>query len=253
MSWQEWLKSQQQAVSSIKKLSGLTACSHSVITESQQRYVLRTQSQRASDFAINYQQESYFVNLIAPLGFSPTPLYSDQKTLLLSWLDGEVPTEFSSKLLIQLAEIVAKLHCFEIQPLNIPKNFANSAKLNLAERCQFFWNQLSPKQQQQLKFKPPFPTIEPFKQAICHHDVHLANLIQQGEKLYLIDWEYCAISDPALELAMLISANQLSTQQQALFFEHYFVKTGFDRSACLEKVKEYLPEVEKLSQLWYAL
>ncbi|MDG6785072.1 hypothetical protein QA337_06145, partial [Glaesserella parasuis] len=68
----QWLEQQQQqAVSSITKLAGLTACSHLVELANGERYVLRSQTQRATDYGIDYQQEVAFLRLIEPLGFAP--------------------------------------------------------------------------------------------------------------------------------------------------------------------------------------
>ncbi|OOH89112.1 LPS biosynthesis choline kinase [Pasteurellaceae bacterium 15-036681] len=250
MQWQNWLNSQQQAVSSLEPLAGLTACSHLVTTNSQQRYVLRSQTARATDFGIDYQQEVQFLNLIAPLGFSPSVAYYDQYSSLLNWIEGTPPSKFNHQLIEQLANLVANLHLFDLQAV---ANLEQFTKLNLAERCQFLWNKLSSEQQATLGFQPPFLAISPFKQAICHHDIHLANLIQKNDKLFLIDWEYCAISDPALDLTMLVYSKQLTQIQMDYFLKHYFAKTGFDRTACMAKVEEYLPEVDKLNRLWFSL
>ncbi|MGX3021567.1 phosphotransferase [Ursidibacter sp. B-7004-1] len=246
-----WLtRNRQQAVRSLQPLAGLTACSQMITLENNERYVLRTQSQRATNYGVNYQQEANLLKWIAPLNLSPKPLYCDKDALILEWIDGSSPTQFSPEMLTKLAQLLAKLHQFELQAVRFsPK----SARLSLSERCQFLWAQLSPVEQKQLSFTPPFPNIEPLALAICHHDIHLANLIEQEDKLWLIDWEYSAISDPALELALFLNANPLSKQQQAVFFNAYFANSELEPTACMAKIEEYLPEVEKLNQLWFII
>lgn len=249
--WQRWLtQSRQQAVRFVKNLAGLTACSQQITLENGERYVLRRQSQRASEVGANYQNERHFLSQIAPLALAPKPLYADSHSLLLEWIDGQVPSEFSPSLLQKLGEQLARLHQFSPAATQATPDFA---RLCLAERCQFLWQQLSPTEQQSLPFAPPFPAIKPLAEAICHHDIHLGNLVEQGEKLYLIDWEYAAISDPALDLALFLHANSLSGAQQADFFATYFAKSSLDPTACFAKIAEYTPEVVKLTQLWFMI
>lgn len=246
-----WLtRNRQQAVRSLQSLAGLTACSQMITLENNERYVLRTQSQRATNYGVNYQQESDLLNWIAPLNLSPKPLYCDEHALILEWIDGSTPPQFSSNVLNKLAQQLAKLHQFDLQAV---RYYPKSARLSLSERCQFLWEQLSTTEQKQLSFKPPFPNIEPLALAICHHDIHLANLIEQEDQLWLIDWEYSAISDPALELALFLNANPLSEQQQAVFFNAYFANSELDPTACMAKINQYLPEVVKLNQLWFII
>ncbi|AUI66391.1 MULTISPECIES: choline/ethanolamine kinase family protein [Glaesserella] len=247
----QWIEQhRQQAVVSVSKLAGLTACSQLVCLANGERYVLRTQTERASNYGINYQQEVAFLRAISPLGFSPKVIYADSHSALLSWIDGQTPTFFDEKCLTSLAERLAQLHLFPLQAADFAQKFTT---LNLAERCQFLWQKLPKEKQQMLNFAPPFKPITPFKQTICHHDIHLANLVQQGDALFLIDWEYATISDPALELAMLCHNNHFSAKQKAIFFRHYFAKTGWDFTACIEKMAGYQPEIEKLNGLWFAM
>lgn len=247
----DWLvTSRRQAVRSVTKLAGLTACSQLVELENGERYVLRHQSELATNYGINYQQEVAFLRKLEPFGLSPTVVYADENSALLNWIEGEIPDIFDEKLLKSLAEQLALLHTIPLQALDFEPKFAT---LDLAERCLFLWNNLSQTKQQQLGFSPPFRQITPFQRAICHHDIHLANLVLQEKRLFLIDWEYAAISDPALELALLLQANALSTDQKEIFLKYYFTATAFDSAAFLAKMEEYQPEVNKLSRLWFAL
>lgn len=247
----KWLQNNHtQAVRSIQKLAGLTACSYKVTFTSGERAVLREQTQRASNVGVNYQQEAQLLRAIAPLGFSPKPIYNDRLFSLLSWINGKKPTSFTPKLLQKLAEQLAKLHQFPLQAVCSTPHFA---KLDLAERCQFLWDKLSPKKQQKLNFCPPFMAIKPLAVAVCHHDLHLGNFIEQNDTLYLIDWEYTAISDPALELALFLHGNSLSPKEKALFLHHYFAKNPLNQTACMAKMAEYQPLIAQLNQLWYAI
>lgn len=252
-----WLEqARQQAVVSVEKLAGQTACSHLVQLENGERYVLRLQTARATDFGIDYQREARLLNQISPLHFSPVPYYCDENATLLSWIEGQMPTVFCGDLLKKLAEKLAILHQFAGQGVtSSPFLTCENAPIkpfNLAEHCTFLWHKLPPEKRVNLPFSPPFSEITPWALAICHHDLHLANLIVQGDKLFLIDWEYASLSDPTLELAMFLHNNALTNVQQQIFLQHYFAKSGRDPTACLAKMAEYQPLISVLNQLWYA-
>ncbi|QGM80177.1 choline/ethanolamine kinase family protein [Otariodibacter oris] len=246
----EWLTDyRQQLVSKLDDLAGLTACSQMVTLSNGERYVLRRQNERATNYGIDYQQEAKLLQLIKPLNIAPEPIYFDEESSLLYWIDGDVPKAFSSELLEKIAVHLAKLHTFDYQAVG---SSTFIAKLDLAERCQYLWNKLPLVKREKLPFSNDFPSIIPFTQSICHHDVHLGNLIEHGEQLFLIDWEYAAISDPALDIALFLQANALLAEEKSLFLKCYFNATGFDETAYLAKVEEYMPEIEKLNLLWSA-
>lgn len=246
----EWLENQGLAVEKVEKLDGLTACSRLIYLENGRRLVWREQSLRATDYGVNYRQEAALLSTLHFLPFSPKPYFSTDDFSLLEWLDGTVPQAFSDRLLQKLATHLATLHSLDLQAVKFAEK---TAKLDLAERCRFLWSKLNIEQQAALNFAPPFEPITPFMQAVCHHDVHLGNLVEQNEELFLIDWEYATISDPALELALFLHANPLSCEQQAVFFAAYFAKFHGERTACLAKMQEYQPLVQKLTELWYAI
>lgn len=251
MSILNWLeKERKQAVKSVKKLAGLTACSQLVELENGEKYVLRRQNKRATDYGVNYQQEFSLLEALQPLEFTPKPYQSSTNETLLHWIEGNIPSAFSPILLEKLARHLARLHTFPIQAVCVGEKIA---KLDLAERYHFLWCKLTPQKQQKLSFSPPFPRISPLDHTICHHDIHLGNLVEQGEHLYLIDWEYAALSDPALDIAMLFYANRLSHTEQTHFLNTYLAHTSYSQREFEQQIQRYLPEVNKLSLLWYAL
>ncbi len=243
----DWLASRQQAVVFRKNLAGLTACSQQIQLASGERFVLRRQNERATAFGINYAQEAQILRYLTRLSFIPKVYYHNENSSLLTWIEGNTANRFTSSLLNKLALQLAELHLFPIDE-SLPK-------LDLTERCQFLWQKLSAQQQATLGFRPPFQTIQPFTSAICHHDLHLGNFIEKNDRLYLIDWEYSAVSDPALEIAMLFNANAkvLNEQQQAEFLRLYLQATQFDEKRFKQKMAEYHSAINQLNQLWFAI
>ena len=48
--------------------------------------------------------------------------------------------------------------------------------------------------------------VDPFRPVLCHNDLLPANLIDEGERLWLVDWEYAGMGHPLFDLAS-VSAN----------------------------------------------
>ncbi len=66
--------------------------------------------------------------------------------------------------------------------------------------------------------------VGPVAITFCHNDLLPANLIDDGSRLWLIDWDYGGFNSPLFDLANLASNNELSPDQ-----EHWFLEAYFDR------------------------
>ena len=80
-----------------------------------------------------------------------------------------------------------------------------------------------------------------------HNDLLAANLIDDGNRLWLIDWDYAGFNSPLFDLANLASNNQLSRDYEELVLESYFgasvtrdLRRGFDAMLCASLLRETL-------------
>ncbi|MDH3377187.1 MAG: choline kinase family protein, partial [Gammaproteobacteria bacterium] len=55
-----------------------------------------------------------------------------------------------------------------------------------------------------------------------HNDLLAANFIDDGERLWLVDWDYAGFNSPLFDLGGLATNNELSEQQQQWVLESYF-------------------------------
>ena len=63
--------------------------------------------------------------------------------------------------------------------------------------------------------------IAPFRPALCHNDMMPANLIDDGKKLWLLDWEYAGAGHPLFDLAHASTVADLSPEQQRALLDAY--------------------------------
>lgn len=68
----------------------------------------------------------------------------------------------------------------------------------------------------------------PYDIVFGHNDLLAANFLDDGEKLWLIDWEYGGFNTPLFDLGGLASNNELSETQERWILTSYFEKDVSD-------------------------
>ncbi len=64
--------------------------------------------------------------------------------------------------------------------------------------------------------------VGPIQPSFCHNDLLAANLLDDGERLWLLDWEYAGWNTPLFDLANLASNCELDSAGERLLLEAYF-------------------------------
>lgn len=89
--------------------------------------------------------------------------------------------------------------------------------------------------------------VGPSTMVLGHNDMLAANLLDDGERLWLIDWEYSGLSNPLFDLANLASNNGLSRDQEDWLLTSYFGReidetllNRFDAMKCISLMREAL-------------
>ena len=62
-----------------------------------------------------------------------------------------------------------------------------------------------------------------------HNDLLAANFLDDGKKLWLVDWEYSGFNDPMFDLGGLASNNNFQEKDEILLLEEYFEKNISDQ------------------------
>ncbi len=56
---------------------------------------------------------------------------------------------------------------------------------------------------------------------VCHSDLHAMNLLQRGDSLILLDWEYAHVTEPLWDLAGWCANNDFEAQMQWSLLSRY--------------------------------
>ena len=66
--------------------------------------------------------------------------------------------------------------------------------------------------------------VGPVSIVFGHNDLLAANFIDDGKRLWLIDWDYAGFNSPLFDLGGLVSNSELDSDQARFVLEHYFGK-----------------------------
>lgn len=56
---------------------------------------------------------------------------------------------------------------------------------------------------------------------LCHNDLHHLNLVDDGGRLWLVDWEYGGVGDPVFDLASFLCQHDCDPESRRLLLEAY--------------------------------
>ena len=72
-------------------------------------------------------------------------------------------------------------------------------------------------------------TVGKIKLVFGHNDLLAANFIDDGKRLWLLDWDYAGYNTALFDLANLSSNNELSPEQEDWILEAYYRQPATDR------------------------
>ena len=70
--------------------------------------------------------------------------------------------------------------------------------------------------------------VGPIQPVLCHNDLLAANFLDDGRRVWLLDWEYAGWGSPLFDLANLATNNELPPAQEAALLEGYFDRRADD-------------------------
>ncbi|MFH8134150.1 thiamine kinase [Pantoea osteomyelitidis] len=193
---------------------------------------------------VNRQREYRILKKLRSSGLAPQPLAVNPHWLLLRWQSGALISadEFTQR----QDEVISLLHGLHQQPLT-------GYRLSLTPLLQHYW-QLC--QQRNLRWQRALRRLmregepKPLRLAPVHMDVHSGNLLATQQGLRLIDWEYAADGDVALEIAALCAADPV---QQSRWTALYAGAARLPLWQLEAQVRRWQPWLRLLMASWYQL
>jgi len=199
---------------------------------------------------ISRKRECRLLRSLTPQAIAPSIICWQSPWLAVSWINGQTlntASFFSQSAQKRLATMLAALHGSTPQ----------GEPLDLKRRLQIYWQSVDPQRlspawlrvhQRLMKRRLPSPV----KMSTAHMDIHPENWVEGAQGDRLIDWEYAANADIALEFAALFCANGYSVQQQTQLLRYYAQSGGYSDILKLERqVRRWQPWLEYLMLMWF--
>lgn len=193
---------------------------------------------------VDRQREYRVLKQLQTAALGPKPLVWRDPWLLQSWLPGEVltPAQFNQQHDAVL-DLLRRLHQ---QPLT-------GYRLRLAPLLQRYWQLCAQRHwrwQRRLQRLLQQGEPQPLRLAPLHMDVHAGNVIATPQGLRLIDWEYAADGDIALEMAALCAVDG---KNQAAWIAGYAQRAHLNPQALQQQMQRWQPWLQLLMASWYQL
>jgi len=194
-------------------------------------------------------RESAVLRHIARQKLGPCVRLYSPPWLVVDWIDGTPLTDAAltaSSGLQALSGCLVTLHQLPLcgHRLDLQRQFARYWQHIDRHRLTPRWLQLHKKM---MRLAPPAP----LRLALVHMDIHAGNVLETPQGLRLIDWEYAANADIALELAAIVRGNGWNTTQQYALTQRYVESGGYrDLFLLQQQVNRWLPWVDYLMLMW---
>lgn len=215
-----------------------------------QAWFVRLGHRQAPDLGVDRASECAVLGAVCAAGLAPPLLVCDPCNGLLvtqfvagrAWRAEDVRVERN---LGRAAALMRSLHALPLPAAARTVSFARQAR-NLADALPA---PASDEAVLRARAAQAFAVLEARRQrpALCHHDLHHLNLLDDGRRLWAVDWEYGGRGDPLMDVAGFLALHGLGPAPTETFLTAYAVLPASDR-ALLDTARWAFDYVQ---WLWY--
>ena len=168
-------------------------------------------------------------------GISPEVVYSEDGLFIIRFIEGRTFMEADVREPRNLERIIPLLRACHHE---IPKYFHGPALVFWPFHvCRNYIHTAEEGNSRLTALLPRFldinrqleQTVGEIKLVFGHNDLLAANFIDDGQRLWLLDWDYAGYNTALFDLANLSSNNELSEPQEDLLLEAYYEQPATDQ------------------------
>lgn len=198
-----------------------------MLTDQGERYVVRVgqdiplhQIMRFNELAVHRAAQA--------IGVAPAVVHAEPGVLVLEFVDGGSLDEAAVRkddMLARILPMLKRCHTEGMQALRGPVltfwvfHVLRDYAASLREGGSNYQPLLEPLLQTASQLEQ---AVGPVQLVLGHNDLLAANILDDGTRLWLLDWEYGGFNSPLFDLAGLASNNELSEAQECAMLESYF-------------------------------
>jgi Phosphotransferase enzyme family len=184
--------------------------------------VLRLPGQDTQLLGIDRAGERLAAKRAASLGIGPQALYADEDCLVTAFVPG-LPVD-PERLRADPVGVARALRRFHDNGLELPSRFWVPDLLRVyATLVTERGGALPPAYGRAQELVDRIARVLPLSEPVpCHNDLLAGNLIQAGDQLLLVDWEYAGLGHRYFDLGNLAVNNDFDERAERLLLEAYF-------------------------------
>ena len=169
-------------------------------------------------------------------GISPKVIYNDDNILIFQYIDSNeltlegISEKKTLKRIISLIKMVQKEVVNYLEGPNLSIGLFQMIKKKISilkERNSPYADKLNNFLKNCEIFEKKYESHEI---VFAHNDFYFKNILDDGTKLWLVDWEFSGFNPPLLDLANLSKNNELSEKEDDFILEEYFEGTVTEAS-----------------------
>ncbi len=211
----------------IEKLSGGLTNENFLVSDNSQKVVVRL-GEDILEHQILRSNEIISSKAAYKAGVGPEVIFNKKGVLVIKYIKSKTMSAQDVKNNIdKIIPIIKKVH-HEIPKklfgpgmifwvFHVVRNYANFLKNNKSHYTKILNKLLNCNNSLEI-------ISSPHEIVYGHNDLLPANFLDDGKKIYLIDWEYSGFNSPLFDLGGIASNNEFSKEEELYLIEQYFDK-----------------------------
>jgi thiamine kinase-like enzyme len=215
-------------------------------------YFVRLGGSGSESLGVDRRSECHLLEAVSAAGLAPEVLVCDPGADLLvtRLVSGETWTRQAAREAGNLRRIGAALRILHSLPLR-----PGIGRVSFAAQARFLEDQLgaagsaSPAARRVAATAFEMLAGREAIVALCHNDLHHLNILDDGERLWLVDWEYGGCGDPLFDLASFLCQHESTHEERRLLLGAY----AGDGGISIDLVEAACRAFDYVQWLWYRL
>ena len=211
----------------IKPIKGGLTNQNFLVQENSKKFFVRL-GDDMPEHNISRSKELIASNAAAEIGLGPAVIYNTKGVLILEYIEGAMlSTDSIVDKLESIISLIKKIHSEMSKKLyghsvNFGAFDAIKRYAKLLKNHKSSYTQLLPSllfQVDKLEMN-----ISSYDIVFCHNDLILTNFLDDGDRLWIVDWEYSGFNNPLFDLGDFASHCNFPENKEIFLLENYFEK-----------------------------
>jgi len=216
----------------IKKIDGGLTNENLLVEDNENKYVVRIGND-IPEHLISRSNELIASEAAAKCKISPDIVYHEDGILVLDFIESKTLNDQAvKKNILKIIRLIKKIH-HEIPKylygqslifwvFHVIRNYAKFLKDNNSSHLKILSTLMKKSEQIEV-------LASPFQIVFGHNDLLPANFLDDGSRIWIIDWEYAGYNTPLFDLGGLASNNNFEFKDEIFLLENYFEKKINDK------------------------